>query len=98
MLDPPRSRQWFVSDRGELSGPFDSARVENLIRWGRVSDAAHVCDDAGSAWLPIRRSVFAALVPEAAVPVTVPAMAPAGGGIFTLTLVFAALVAAVLQG
>jgi hypothetical protein len=96
MFDPPRSSQWFVSDGGKLSGPFTAARVENLVKWGRVTDGAYICDDAGSAWLPIRRSVFASLLGET--PKAPPKLAPgARGGLFPMTLLVAALIAALWQ-
>jgi hypothetical protein len=95
MFDPPRGSHWFVSERGSLSGPFDTSRVEDLLRWGRISAQAHVCDDAGSAWIPIRRSMFARLFSE---PPPAPApMNSSRAGLFPLTLTLGALVAAVLQ-
>ena len=94
MLDPPRGSQWFLSERGTLSGPFTTSRVEDLLRWGRVSELAYVCDDAGSAWIPIRRSAFAAMLTEPEPDLPAPS---SRAGLFPLTLTLVALVAAVLQ-
>lgn len=95
MLEPPRGSQWFVSEGGSLTGPFDSSRIEDLLRWGRISPLAYVCDDVGSAWIPIRRSVFARLFSEP--PPAPPPVARSREGLFPLALTLGALVAAVLQ-
>jgi len=62
MLEPGRSEEWFVSDEGRLMGPYRATRVRDLIRWGRVSEGAYLCDTEGSAWVPIARSALAPLL------------------------------------
>lgn len=56
--------QWYVSQNGKTTGPFDEERLAMLVRWGRISRNALVCDSQLSAWLPIRRTAFAALMAE----------------------------------
>lgn len=56
--------QWYVSQNGKTTGPFDEERLVMLARWGKISPAAFVCDAQLSAWLPIRRTSFAALLAD----------------------------------
>jgi hypothetical protein len=65
MLDPTSKDEWFVSDRGNLSGPHRVTRFAYLVRWGKVSAYAYVCDTESSAWIPIQHSAFAPLLDEA---------------------------------
>ena len=51
--------QWFVSERGVISGPFGTERIRIMIQWGKVSSRALVCDEANGAWIPLRQSAFA---------------------------------------
>lgn len=64
MLGPKPSTEWFVSERGVVTGPFPAQRIEDLIRWGKVSEVALLCDEYASAWLPIGRTGFAAAFAE----------------------------------
>ena len=52
--------RWFVSERGEISGPFGAERIRIMIQWGKLSTRACVCDEANGAWIPLRQSMFAA--------------------------------------
>ena len=61
MLDPPPSEEWFVSEGGKLSGPYPVARIEDLVRWGKLSKRAYLCDAHGGLWVPVGKSAFAAL-------------------------------------
>lgn len=54
--------RWFVSERGTISGPFDAERIRIMIKWGKLSARACVCDDSNGAWLPLSQSAFAAEV------------------------------------
>jgi hypothetical protein len=65
--------QWYVSQNGKTTGPFDEERLAMLVRWGRISRDAFICDKQWSAWIAIRRSAFAQLLPR-------PAAAGAGAG------------------
>jgi hypothetical protein len=58
--------QWYVSQNGKTTGPFDEERLAMLVRWGRISRDAFICDKQWSAWIAIRRSAFAQLLPQAA--------------------------------
>jgi hypothetical protein len=58
--------QWYVSQNGRTTGPFDEERLAMLVRWGRISRDAFICDKQWSAWIAIRRSAFAQLLPHAA--------------------------------
>jgi hypothetical protein len=55
--------QWYVSQKGKTTGPFDEERLAMLVRWGRISRDAFICDKQQSAWIGIRRSAFARLLP-----------------------------------
>jgi hypothetical protein len=57
--------QWYVSQRGKSSGPFDEQRLAMLVRWGKVADDAFICDEQLSVWIAIKRSAFAPLLPTA---------------------------------
>jgi hypothetical protein len=58
--------QWYVSQKGKTTGPFDEERLAMLVRWGRITRDAFICDKQCSAWIAIRRSAFAQLLPRAA--------------------------------
>jgi len=64
MLEPGRNEEWFVSEGGNLIGPHPATRIRDLIRWGRVSEGAYLCDTEGSAWIPIARSALAPFFEE----------------------------------
>jgi len=64
-LQPSQNKNWLLSEGGEISGPFSVERVRTLLEWGRASGEAYVCDESGSAWIPIRQSIFAPYVPAA---------------------------------
>ncbi len=64
MLEPTDHREWFVSQGKSLEGPFTAARITDLIRWGRISDRAYLCDEYHSAWIPIRQSALARVFAE----------------------------------
>ena len=55
--------QWYVSQKGKTTGPFDEERLAMLVQWGRISRDAFICDKQLSAWIAIRRSAFARLLP-----------------------------------
>jgi len=55
--------QWYVSQSGKTTGPFDEERLAMLVRWGRITRDAFICDEQQSAWIGIRRSGFARLFP-----------------------------------
>jgi hypothetical protein len=56
--------QWYVSQGGKTTGPFDEERLAMLVEWGRISRDAFICDKQWSAWIAIRRSAFAQLLPN----------------------------------
>jgi uncharacterized protein DUF4339 len=58
--------QWYVSQGGKTTGPFDEERLAMLVQWGRISRGAFICDKQCSAWIAIRRSAFAQLLPREA--------------------------------
>lgn len=64
MLEPSDRREWFVSDGNGLEGPFTLERIRDLIRWGRISPRAYLCDEYHSAWIPIRQSALASALAE----------------------------------
>jgi hypothetical protein len=55
--------QWYVSQKGKTTGPFDEERLAMLVHWGKISRDAFICDKQWSAWIAIRRSAFAQLLP-----------------------------------
>jgi uncharacterized protein DUF4339 len=55
--------QWYVSQNGKTTGPFDEERLAMLVHWGKISRDAFICDKQWSAWIAIRRSAFAQLLP-----------------------------------
>jgi GYF domain 2 len=55
--------QWYVSQKGKTTGPFDEERLAMLVQWGRISRDAFICDKQQSAWIAIRCSAFARLLP-----------------------------------
>lgn len=66
--------QWYVSQNGKTTGPFDEERLAMLVRWGKISRDAFICDQQHSAWIAIRCTAFArGLPPRQRQP------APAGG-------------------
>jgi hypothetical protein len=58
--------RWYVSQKGKAKGPFDEERLAMLVRWGKISRDAFICDQHWSAWIAIRCSAFAPLLPERA--------------------------------
>ncbi len=58
--------RWYVSQNGKTTGPFDEERLAMLVHWGKISRDAFICDQQWSAWIAIRRSAFAPLLPAAA--------------------------------
>ena len=55
--------QWYVSQKGKTTGPFDEERLAMLVQWGRISRDAFICDKQWSAWIAIRCSAFARWLP-----------------------------------
>jgi hypothetical protein len=55
--------RWYVSQHGKTTGPFDEERLAMMVRWGKVSREAFICDPQCSAWIAIKRSAFAPLLP-----------------------------------
>jgi hypothetical protein len=55
--------QWYVSQNGKTTGPFDEERLAMLVHWGKISRNAFICDKQLSAWIGIRCSAFARLLP-----------------------------------
>ncbi len=55
--------QWYVSQNGKTTGPFDEERLAMLVHWGKISRDAFICDKQQSAWIGIRWSAFARLLP-----------------------------------
>jgi hypothetical protein len=64
-LQEEHGMQWYVSQKGKTSGPFDEQRLAMLVQWGKVSRDAFICDKQLSAWIAIKRSGFAPLLPAA---------------------------------
>lgn len=58
--------QWYVSQKGKTTGPFDEERLAMLVHWGKISRDAFICDKQCSAWIAIRCSAFARLLPHPA--------------------------------
>ena len=58
--------QWYVSQNGKTTGPFDEERLAMLVHWGKISRNAFICDKQLSAWIAIRCSAFAQLLPTGA--------------------------------
>jgi hypothetical protein len=56
-----RATSWFISQGGKTEGPLSAERITQLIRWGKVSKRAYVCDEQLSSWVSIRRTAFAAV-------------------------------------
>jgi len=57
--------QWYVSQNGKTTGPFDEERLAILVRWGKISPDAFLCDERHSAWIAIRCTAFARGLPAA---------------------------------
>jgi uncharacterized protein DUF4339 len=55
--------QWYVSQNGKTTGPFDEERLAMLVHWGKISRDAFICDKQLSAWIAIRCTAFAAMLP-----------------------------------
>jgi hypothetical protein len=51
---------WYVSNEGEVSGPYSPAEMREEIRAKRVRSGMHVRDEGG-AWSPLEASPFAEL-------------------------------------
>jgi hypothetical protein len=54
--------RWYVSQNGRTSGPFSEERITMLLRWGKLSRSAYICDEQWSTWVAITRSAFAPLL------------------------------------
>jgi hypothetical protein len=57
---------WFVNQGRKTEGPMPEQRVAQLIRWGKISRSAYVCDEQLSSWVSIQRTAFAPLFPPLA--------------------------------
>ena len=55
--------QWYVSQNGKTTGPFDEERLAMLVHWGKIARDAFICDKQHSAWIALRCSAFAQLLP-----------------------------------
>jgi GYF domain 2 len=53
---------WFVNQDGKTEGPLPEERVAQLLRWGKISRSAYVCDEQLSNWVSIQRTAFAPLL------------------------------------
>lgn len=56
--------QWYVSQKGKTTGPFDEERLAMLVHWGKITRDAFICDKQCSAWIALRCSAFAQLLPQ----------------------------------
>lgn len=56
--------QWYVSQNGKTTGPFDEERLAMLVHWGKITRDAFICDKQCSAWIALRCSAFAQLLPQ----------------------------------
>jgi len=54
--------RWYVSENGSASGPFSEERVVTLLKWGKISRKAYVCDERCSQWFSIVLCPFAAML------------------------------------
>jgi len=59
---------WFVNQGRKTQGPLPEQRVAQLIRWGKISRSAYVCDEQLSSWVSIQRTAFAPLFAPLAPP------------------------------
>jgi hypothetical protein len=57
---------WFVNQDGKTEGPLPEQRIAQLLRWGKISRSAYVCDEQLSNWVSIQRTAFAPLLRPAA--------------------------------
>ena len=57
---------WFINQAGRTQGPLPDQRVRQLIRWGKISRGAYICDEQLSGWVSIQRTAFASLLAPAA--------------------------------
>ena len=55
---------WYVSQDRKTQGPLNEQRLAMLIRWGKVTRRAYVCDEQFSGWVSIERTAFAPLLAE----------------------------------
>ncbi len=55
---------WYVSQDRKTQGPLNEQRLAMLIRWGKVTRRAYVCDEQFSGWVSIERTAFAPLIAE----------------------------------
>src|SRR4051812_36566354 len=62
---------WFVNQDGKTEGPLSEERVAQLLRWGKISRDAYVCDEHLSSWVSIQRTAFAPLLRPAPPPAEV---------------------------
>lgn len=66
--------QWYVSQRGDVTGPMDAASVRMAIDKGTIGRGVHVRDEGGQ-WTPIEQSPFGDLLSGA-----IPAAAGSASG------------------
>ena len=59
---------WFVNQDGKTEGPLAEERVAQLLRWGKISRSAYLCDEQLSSWVSIQRTAFAPLLRPAPAP------------------------------
>ena len=52
---------WFVNQGRKTEGPLPEQRVAQLIRWGKISRSAYICDEQLTSWVSIQRTAFAPL-------------------------------------
>jgi hypothetical protein len=81
---------WFVSQDRKAEGPLSEQRIEQLIRWGKISARAYISDEQLTNWVPIQRTAFAPLLAQVtarahAAAVPAPAFACLRGGPWRLT-------------
>jgi hypothetical protein len=92
--------RWYVSQNGKTTGPFDEERLAMLVHWGKISRDAFICDQQWSAWIAIRRSAFAPLLPARAgsgpTDVAEPLGAKRALGLVALSMIVAGLLMAAL--
>jgi hypothetical protein len=92
--------RWYVSQNGRTTGPFDEERLAMLVHWGKISRDAFICDQQWSAWIAIRRSAFAPLLParteDGATEVAEPLGTKRALGLVALSVILAGLLMAAL--
>src|SRR5688572_129056 len=58
--------RWYVSENRKASGPFTEERIAIMVQWGKISRKALLGDESHATWVPITRTHFARLLPQAA--------------------------------